>query len=58
MTSSYAFSKGLTVRIVNTNDRTFEDVTSPDDFEEKVGTAWGTTTWFQWMVLVIFEGAV
>ncbi len=51
-----ALDDGLTVRIVNTNDRTFDDVTSKEDFIEKAATTWGTARWFQRMIIVIFEG--
>ena len=50
-----ALQKGLTVRIINTNDNTFKDTTSLDDFSEAVPGTWGTTKWFQRMIVIIFE---
>lgn len=50
-----ALKKGLTVRIINTNDKTFIDVTSIEEFAKYVPTTWGTKSWFQRMIIVIFE---
>ncbi len=50
-----ALGRGLTVRIVNTNDRTFIDVGSASEFMDRVKGTWGSTRWFQRMVVVIFE---
>ncbi len=51
-----ALDGGLTVRIVNTNDRTFVDVVTKKDFKNQINATWGTTTWFQRMVVLIFKG--
>lgn len=51
---SDALSKGLTVRIINTNDKTHVDVKTKKAFNAQVSTTWGTGKWFQRMVIVIY----
>lgn len=50
-----ALQKGLTVRIVNTNDNKFNDVTTAEEFDDLIPGTWGTTSWFQRMIVIIFE---
>ena len=50
-----ALGKGLVVRIINTNDKTFIDVKTKSEFAEKIPTTWGTGSWFQRMIVTIFE---
>ena len=44
-----ALDKNLTVRLINTNDKTFVDIKSKDEMEQVLKTAWGKQPWFQRM---------
>jgi hypothetical protein len=48
-----AFEKGLNVRLINTNDNTFEDVTNAEELHQLSSTIWGPSKWFQRIVLAI-----
>jgi hypothetical protein len=51
----YALDNGFGVRVINTNDRTFEDIPDLQRFEELEPTAWGSKNWFQRIVLAIYH---
>lgn len=49
-----AFERGKTVRVINTNDRTFTEPKNLADFRDLYSGIWGTTSWFQRMIVAIF----
>lgn len=49
-----AFERGKTVRVINTNDRTFVEPKNLADFRDSYSGIWGTTSWFQRMAVAIF----
>ena len=49
-----AFEKGLTVRVIDSNDKTFIDVTTAQEFDKLRNTIWGTKPWFQRKLIAIF----
>ena len=50
-----AFNKGLIVRLINTNDNTFIDIKDQHQLENLNKNIWGTSKWFQRIILVIFK---
>jgi len=50
-----ALDKKLTVRVINTNDKTFIDVKSNAEFKKQIPSTWGNANWFQRMIVVIFK---
>lgn len=50
---SEAFDKGFTVKLVNTNDKTFVVVRNADELNRLSPDIWGESKWFQRVVLVI-----
>lgn len=49
-----ALERQHTVRMINTNDNTFVDVTSVAQLKSMNSQIWGTSRWFQRIVLVIY----
>jgi hypothetical protein len=48
-----AFDKKLLVRMINTSDRTYVDLESPDQMHSLSSKIWGTQNWFQRIILII-----
>lgn len=51
----HALTNGLKVRIVNTNDRSFQDISGIDQFNDLESTTWGSANWFQRVIVAIFK---
>jgi len=49
-----AFERGKTVRIINTNDRTFVEPKDVHEFDNMSLQIWGSVAWFQRMAVAIF----
>jgi CTP:phosphocholine cytidylyltransferase-like protein len=50
-----AFERNLTVRMVDTNDKTFVELSSIDDLHSLSSKVWGTQNWFQRIILIIIS---
>lgn len=50
-----SFEKNLSVRMIDTNDRTTVDLTSSDQLHLLSSKIWGTQNWFQRIILVIMN---
>lgn len=49
-----SFDKGLTVRILNTNDKTYQDIHSMEEFSLLDNKIYGTSSWFTRMLIAIY----
>jgi hypothetical protein len=50
-----AFGKNLVVRLANTNDKTYKDVTNYSELSDLNNDIWGPSKWFQRVIIMIMK---
>lgn len=51
-----AFEQNLIVRLADTNDKTYKDLSNYDELSELKSEIWGPSRWFQRIVIMILRG--